>query len=107
MKYKVLIYTGNDEIDKANEEEVKRMNKQQTYPSKKWSRKGQCPVCRVGTGSYHSVYCDWYVKNSAAMKLGKLGGQKTAKLYGKDHFSQAGKKGMKKRWLKKKSSSQD
>lgn len=40
------------------------------------------------------------MKNKNAQKLGALGGQKTAKLYGKDHFSKAGKKGMEKRWSK-------
>lgn len=41
--------------------------------------------------------------NKNAQELGKLGGKATAKKYGKDHFSQAGKKGMKKRWGKKES----
>lgn len=34
-----------------------------TYQIRKWSRKGQCPVCRVQTGSYHSVYCKWHEEN--------------------------------------------
>ena len=33
-----------------------------------------------------------------AKELGKRGGQKTASLHGKKHFSAAGKKGMEKRW---------
>lgn len=33
------------------------------------------------------------MKNKAAQKLGKLGGKKTASLYGHEHFSNAGKKG--------------
>jgi hypothetical protein len=36
-----------------------------------------------------------------AKKLGSLGGNKTKKKYGKKHFSDIGKKGMKKRWGKK------
>ena len=44
-------------------------------------------------------------KNKSAQKLGKIGGQKTASLYGKKHFSNAGKLGMAKRWAKKKSQS--
>ena len=39
--------------------------------------------------------------NKNAQKLGKLGGQKTAKLYGKEHYSKAGKKGNESRWGKK------
>lgn len=35
-----------------------------------------------------------------AKKLGKRGGQATSKKYGKEHFSEAGKKGMKVRWGK-------
>ena len=38
--------------------------------------------------------------NKAAQELGKKGGQKTASLHGKKHFSDAGKKGMAKRWAK-------
>ena len=38
--------------------------------------------------------------NKNAQALGKLGGKKTAKKYGKKHFSEAGKKGMAKRWAK-------
>jgi len=41
-------------------------------------------------------------KSEAAQKLGKLGGEATAKKYGKKHFSEAGKKGMKARWEKQK-----
>ncbi len=39
-----------------------------TYEIKKWSRKGQCPICRVSTGSYHSVYCSWYSDNKEFLK---------------------------------------
>ena len=35
-----------------------------------------------------------------AKELGKRGGQKTASLHGKKHFSKAGKKGAAKRWGK-------
>jgi len=38
------------------------------------------------------------MKNKAAVSLGKLGGKKTALLYGARHFSEAGRKGMAKRW---------
>lgn len=41
------------------------------------------------------------MKNKAAQSLGKLGGKATTKKYGKKHFSEAGKKGMAKRWAKK------
>ena len=41
------------------------------------------------------------MKSKAAQELGKLGGQKTAKKHGKKHFSEAGKKGMAKRWKNK------
>lgn len=34
----------------------------------------------------------------AAKKLGKKGGETTAKKYGKSHYSEAGKKGALKRW---------
>jgi general stress protein YciG len=40
------------------------------------------------------------MKNKAAVELGRKGGQKTASLHGKKHFSAAGKKGMEKRWKK-------
>ena len=40
------------------------------------------------------------MKNKAAVSLGKRGGAKTASLYGAKHFSDAGKKGMAKRWGK-------
>ncbi len=33
------------------------------------------------------------MKDKAAVSLGQRGGQKTASLYGKKHFSDAGKKG--------------
>lgn len=36
--------------------------------------------------------------NEAASKLGKLGGSATLKKHGKKHFSEAGTKGMAKRW---------
>lgn len=36
--------------------------------------------------------------NSSAKQLGHLGGLMTAKKYGVKHFSEAGKKGMAKRW---------
>lgn len=36
-----------------------------------------------------------------AKQLGKSGGKKTLKKYGRKHFSEAGKKGMAKRWGKK------
>lgn len=36
--------------------------------------------------------------NKQAQQLGKLGGQATAKKYGADHFSNAGRLGMAKRW---------
>ena len=39
-----------------------------------------------------------YKTNKAAQELGKLGGEATAKKHGKKHFSDAGKKGMAKRW---------
>lgn len=38
---------------------------------------------------------------SMAKDLGRLGGFATSKKYGKKHFSEAGKKGMAKRWGKK------
>lgn len=41
------------------------------------------------------------MKNKAAQSLGKLGGQATAKKLGSKHFSEAGKKGMAKRWHSK------
>ena len=44
------------------------VDKKKCYPIKKWSRKGECPVCGVQTGSYHSVYCDWYAKNKSTLK---------------------------------------
>ena len=39
--------------------------------------------------------------NKNAQELGKLGGKATAKKYGKEHFSKAGKKGNERRWGKK------
>jgi hypothetical protein len=39
-------------------------------------------------------------KSEIAKQLGKLGGLATKKKYGKKHFSEAGKLGMKKRWKK-------
>lgn len=39
-------------------------------------------------------------KNETAKRLGELGGLATKKKYGKKHFSNAGKLGMKKRWSK-------
>ena len=39
--------------------------------------------------------------NKNAQELGKLGGKKTKEKHGKDHFSNAGKKGALKRWGKK------
>ena len=38
------------------------------------------------------------MKNKNTQKLGSLGGKSTAKKYGVKHFSEAGKKGMAKRW---------
>lgn len=38
---------------------------------------------------------------SAGALLGKKGGDTTKKLYGKKHFSEAGKKGMESRWGKR------
>lgn len=37
-----------------------------------------------------------------AKQLGKLGGEKTKEKYGSKHYSEAGKKGMAKRWANKK-----
>lgn len=37
-------------------------------------------------------------KHDAAVALGAMGGEATARLHGKAHFSTAGKKGMTKRW---------
>lgn len=45
-------------------------------------------------------YGNAYAKQSAAQILGNLGGEKTSLLLGKKHFSEAGKKGMAKRWGK-------
>ncbi len=38
------------------------------------------------------------MKDRIAQELGKRGGQATASRHGKAHFSEAGKKGMAKRW---------
>ena len=46
------------------------------------------------------------MKNKAAQELGKLGGTKTKERHGLKHFSDAGKKGMLKRWGNKKVISQ-
>lgn len=45
---------------------------------------------------------DKKVKNKAAKEIGQLGGRKTAQRHGKQHFSEAGKKGAAKRWGKRK-----
>ena len=42
------------------------------------------------------------MKNEAAVQLGQLGGQATAKRHGKEHYSRAGKQGAAKRWGKRK-----
>jgi len=42
-----------------------------------------------------------------AKKLGQRGGKKTAELHGKEHFSKAGKKGMEKRWKRRKEDESD
>lgn len=39
--------------------------------------------------------------NLISQEIGKQGGKKTASLYGKKHYSEAGKRGMAKRWGKK------
>lgn len=44
---------------------------------------------------------DGHCVAKAAQQLGSLGGKATVKKYGKKHFSEAGKKGMAKRWGKK------
>ena len=41
------------------------------------------------------------VVSLAAKSLGSLGGKATLEKYGKEHFSNAGKKGAEKRWGKK------
>lgn len=44
---------------------------------------------------------DWEGTMSFCLKsIGKKGGEATVKKYGKKHFSEAGKKGMKARWGK-------
>ncbi len=48
-------------------------------------------------GGYRIYYCE---VNKSAVELGSLGGKSTSKKYGKKHFSEAGKKGMKVRWGK-------
>lgn len=40
------------------------------------------------------------VLNEAAQALGKLGGNKIKRKYGKKHFAEMGRKGMAKRWKK-------
>lgn len=45
-----------------------------------------------------ACYNNLTMKNKEAQKLGSLGGKSTAKKYGSKHYSEAGKKGMEKRW---------
>lgn len=49
----------------------------------------------------HSRAEDKALEHRVASMMGALGGKATAKKYGKQHFSNAGKKGMEKRWGKK------
>jgi len=46
-------------------------------------------------------------KNKAAAELGRKGGKRTKELYGKNHFSKAGKIGAAKRWGKDSSTDED
>jgi len=43
-------------------------------------------------------YADSYANEKASSIMGNRGGEKTKELHGKSHFSEAGKKGMAKRW---------
>lgn len=48
----------------------------------------------------HSKKRDEELRKQAAAFIGALGGKRTMKKYGSKHFSDAGKKGMAKRWAK-------
>lgn len=61
---------------------------------KKWSRKGRCPVCGVGTGSHHQPSCTWYAENIQNIKLPLvkylvIGGTVISKLDGQEHYVNA------------------
>lgn len=77
-----------------------------------------CPYCKkeitlIGKGKFREDIgeYEWYeggcdckqnkeIISSTAKQLGQLGGLATSKKYGSKHYSEAGKKGMEKRWGK-------
>jgi len=67
-------------------------------------------VCGDGSGKppkrhvESCPYIPYFEASKAAKELGQLGGRKTAQSHGKQHFSEAGKKGAAKRWGKEKPS---
>lgn len=54
--------------------------------------------------AWHTKEEDEALKRRVGQLMGALGGNATAKKYGAKHFSEAGKKGMAKRWGDKKQS---